>query len=325
MSAAIVDRFIQAQRKRFMRFVDKRLAFANTYSLGQKNLFIFPSSRGWQFILLMVVLWILGTNYQNNLILALAFFMVSVLVVAIVQTFANLSRIEITYIGVKDAYAGEDAHVRFKVRNKSRLFSDAIEFSWFGDDGSRACFCFRPHEEKEISVACFAPKRGVQRLPHLGVQSFFPLGIIRSWTWLNFNQSVFVYPQPLNAPLGLASVVDEEGDGLHPVSGGEDFSGLRQYVPGDALRYLSWKTFARGRGLFLKDFSQNLSQENWLDYASLPFPGVEERLSVLCFWVLHFYQKDDNFGLRLPHIEITPDRGHQHRSRCLMLLAEFGA
>ena len=34
--------------------------------------------------------------------------------------------------------------------------------------------------------------------------------------------------------------------------GSEDFYGLRDYVPGDSLRQVAWKTVARGQGMQLK-------------------------------------------------------------------------
>jgi uncharacterized protein (DUF58 family) len=49
----------------------------------------------------------------------------------------------------------------------------------------------------------------------------------------------------------------------------------------------------------------------------------EERLSILCRWVLDAHAGGEAFGLRLPGGEILPGLGTAHRHRCLEALALF--
>jgi uncharacterized protein (DUF58 family) len=49
----------------------------------------------------------------------------------------------------------------------------------------------------------------------------------------------------------------------------------------------------------------------------------EARLSRLCYWVLQVDAGNDEYGLRLPGIEIAPNRGPQHREEVLKILALF--
>ncbi len=319
----MLRRFWQSRRRRFMVWVDRRLPKSIEHKLSQKNLFIFPSQRGRIFLLLILALWVLGTNYQNNLILALVFFMVSVLVVGIMHTFINLSRLQLRFNGVSEAFAGDELQIRFKVKNSRKSWAETVEFFWQNQPEAVATFSFAPNSESEISLPLFVSRRGKAKIPRMQIRSFFPFGIIRCWTWLNWDIDALVFPKPMNAPLGKSMHVSDEGDGLHPVKGGEDFNGLRQYQPGDPMRGISWKVFARGQGLFVKDFSQNLSREIWLDFNAVPANSAEQKLSILCFWILHLYQQEENFGLKLPHKSFSPAVGHQHRTKCLNALAEF--
>ena len=311
-------------RRLFLRWVKKRVPAADAYTLTQRNLFVFPSPRAWVFLALIVVLWILGTNYQNNLVLALAFFMVSTLVIAIVHTYMNLSRLRIQLRRIEEAFADGPLRVHLRVANPTGKQVESVEFSWAFAKSAPRIVSIAASEELDVVLSLPVARRGWTQLPALRVQSVFPLGIVRCWTWLNFATQALVYPKPFNQVLGLARVSDDCADGLHPTRGGEDFSGLRQYAAGDPLRRINWKSFARGQGLFVKEFNESLSQELWLDYDSLTQMDREQRLAILCFWVLQYYQRNEPFGLNLPGARIPPNSGHLHRTHCLRALAEFG-
>ncbi len=314
---------MQLRRTQFMRWVDRRLPPARAHALSQKNLFIFPSARGLAYLAVMLVVWVIGTNYQNNLVLALAFFMVSFFVVGILHTFLNLSGLRVEYVGAGDAFAGQEFSLRFKLVVRRQRAVHAVSVCWSGDEKAGVELSCDGQGQLEFSVPLYTDQRGKLALPRMSVSSVFPLGIIRCWTWLNWDVPVLVFPAPMAYPLHAATTSDDLGDGLHPVRGGEDFSGLKPYQPGDSLRRVAWKAFARGQGVFVKDFQQNASREHWLDFDALQELDRERRLSVLCYWVLQYFQAEEHFGLILPTQKVQPDKGYQHRTRCLIALAEF--
>ena len=79
----------------FMRWVRRRLQPARSHRLNQRKLFIFPSAAGFGFLFLNILLWLTGTNYENNLILGLAFFQLALFVICIHHTFFNLSGLQL--------------------------------------------------------------------------------------------------------------------------------------------------------------------------------------------------------------------------------------
>jgi uncharacterized protein (DUF58 family) len=104
---------------------------------------------------------------------------------------------------------------------------------------------------------------------------------------------------------------------------------LRNYLAGDALPRIAWKTLARGQGL-QKQFSAQQGQELWLDWAQLPAVSDEHKLSILTRWVLDAELKGVVYGLRLPdnaagNVSRVPlGQGQSHQAECLKALALFG-
>jgi hypothetical protein len=59
------------------RWLSKRIPAENKFTLNLSNTFILPSSFGWAMIAIVVFLFILGTNYQNNIVLGLSYFFIA--------------------------------------------------------------------------------------------------------------------------------------------------------------------------------------------------------------------------------------------------------
>ncbi|WP_246439452.1 DUF58 domain-containing protein [Teredinibacter franksiae] len=309
--------------QRFFRFIDKRVHPANEHVLNRKKLYIFPSLRGFALILILLVLWLLGTNYQNNMILALAFLLTSVFVVAILHTHKNLSSLHVDYIGTSPAFAGEEVDFIFCLRTGSTRFAENLEVGWQEADDKVVNIDVPSDDVVRVRIPLASHKRGWLKPGRMLVQSYFPLGILRCWSWLNWDVAALIYPSPMPGPLSGQAKVDDTGEGLHPVRGGEDYSGLREYTPGDSLKLVSWKHYAQEKGLYVKEFSQNVSEERWLDFSDIPIADVEKKLSILCYWVLQFSQRDEPFGLLLPGLTVGPDKGENHRRQLLESLAMF--
>jgi uncharacterized protein (DUF58 family) len=132
-----------------------------------------------------------------------------------------------------------------------------------------------------------------------------------------------VYPKPAaQHPLPDASA--QNGNGKQPVKGDEDFSGLRNYVAGDALPRIAWKALAREQGLQVKQFVAQQGQTLWLDWALLPNIAQERKLELLTRWVLDADTQGIVYGLRIPDGEVAPQNNPAHLSVCLRKLALFG-
>jgi uncharacterized protein (DUF58 family) len=158
----------------------------------------------------------------------------------------------------------------------------------------------------------------------LTVSTRYPLGLFRAWCWEPLDLEYLVYPQPSGSypwPLTVADdMLQDHGDRL----GGDDFTGVRAYQPGDSHRHVDWKAVARGRPMLTKQFSGGGRGLIWCDWFILEGLDTEARLSQLACWIVEAHRQGCEYGLRLPDREYLPAAGWEHYERCLKALALYG-
>jgi uncharacterized protein (DUF58 family) len=311
-------------RRRWIAWMTRRIPPAREITLSQKNIFIMPSGAGFAFICLLLALLITGINYESNLVLAIAFLLGGVFVVAILHTYANLAGLRISASGGAPVFAGEEAAFSVTLRDEGQRAHDGIGLWWSGAPEVEARLVARGEDTRSIYLR--APRRGRMRPPRLRLRSYYPLGLLRAWSWLDLEVSTLVYPRPAAA----GPLPHDSGSGDDAVMsrdpGAEDFSGFRNYAPGDPLRHVAWKTLAKGQPLQTREYVAGSDRRVWLDWEqSAGHGGVEERLSLLCRWVLELDTLQAAFGLLLPGVRIEPAAGEAQRDRALTALALFGS
>ncbi|MDH4283992.1 MAG: DUF58 domain-containing protein [Gallionellaceae bacterium] len=168
-----------------------------------------------------------------------------------------------------------------------------------------------------------AERRGWLGTGRLTLFTEFPLGLFHAWSYLHFDVCCLVYPKPVT-PLPLPASLAHNGAGSLSISGDEDFSGLRNYIAGDSLQRIAWKSLAREQGFHVKQFSAQGGRELWLDWSLLQAMDGERKLEILTRWVLDADAQKLHYGLRLPGVELPPRHGLAHRADCLRALALFG-
>ncbi len=308
-------------RERFDAWLDRRLKPRSTVTLDQRRVFIFPTRFGaWLGILLFCLL-VGAINYENSLVFALCFLLGSQFVVAMLYTFRNLSGLTLSAGHSESVFVGEDAPFE-------------VVFSRDGERGYEALYAGFPDApvqqvdlvvESECRVRLYARARhrGRMKPGRMLVETYYPVGMLRAWTWVDLGMECIVYPKPVAAgKLPASAGGDEEGE--HTAgSGSDDFAGIREYRPGDSLRQIAWKSLAREQGLHTKEFEARLDRRLWIDWDYLPGMNTEARLSRLCHWVLEQHRQRAEYGLRLPGVVVQPDVGNVHRDRCLRALALY--
>ena len=311
------SRRLKFWRNLYRRWLDRRIPPARQITLNQRNLFILPGIQGGAYVFVALLVWIGATNFQNNLMLALCFFLLAILFVAIHQTFANLSGLTLRFISAEPVFTGEIAHCTFSL--ESTTDRQQLKFQWPGEASVLASPSAK--QASEIQIPITTHHRGRFKPGRFRLHSSYPLGIIRCWTWLDLEAEILVYPQPLKneiQPLGLG----DQFEGGEMIAGSEDFFSLRSYIPGDSLSRVAWKQYAAGRGLQVRQTVNYLANELWLDFHALTDADPELRLSKLCFSALELTAKQQPFGLKLPHLILESGSGNQHLHATLRALAE---
>ena len=321
MTAGNAAGFFQSDR--FRRWLDRRIPPTHSTTLDQKKIFILPTREGYYFAILVIFMVLAGINYQNSLVYALSFLLSSLFMVSMLHTFRNLSGLTIQAGGGTPAFAGEDAAFGVILSRQGERTFEAVTIGWDPELMQGADLL----EDTEVELKLFAPtsQRGRFNPGRVLIETRYPVGLFRAWSWIDLDVSTVVYPRPL--PGGaIPPAASNTGEGeLLQHEGVDDFHGFRDYQHGDPLRHVAWKSYARSDELLTKQYAAFVDRRVWLDWAMFGGMDREARLSRLCDWVLKLERTTDAYGLRLPGLEIEPSRGESHRDQVLTALALFEA
>ncbi len=300
-------------------FFGPRQPETGTIFLRQNRVYILPTRPGLGFGLALIVMLIGSINYNLSLGYILTFQLASMALVAILHTFRNLVHLYISPGRVEPVFAGETAWFELFVENRAAY--DRASIALWHEDKATPCDVTASGDAR-LTIPVKTERRGWLEPGRITVETRFPVGLLRAWSYVRPDMRCLVYPRPDEGLLPLPE--PSGGTGEKRVSGGgsDDFSGLRAYQPGDSPRHVHWRAVARGRGMQTKVFSGRAAAELWLDWNLLP-PGmdVEAKLARLTRWVLAADEDGTRYGLRLPGLEIAPDAGRPHRLACLKALA----
>ena len=290
--------------------------------LTQRRVYILPTGQGLLFGATLGLLLIGSINYNLSLGYVLTFLLAGLGVVTMLHTWRNLAHLALRPGRVSPVFAGE--HAVFDVTLENHAAFDRVAIGVVRTDSTPAYADIPIQGAASAAIAVRAEQRGIMRLGRFRVFTTFPLGLFRAWSNIELDEHCVVYPRPEagDPPLPAASIVSGEG-GAHG-RGSEDFAGLRQYHPGDSLRHVAWKAFARGDQLLTKQFGGRAGSELWLDWALVPAEfTIEQKLSRLARWLVAAEAQGESYGVRLPGREFGPGSGARHRDACLEALALF--
>lgn len=317
----MIKSFTQAVQRQFLKWAYRRVPPSNSVSLGNSNLFIFPSKVGFGFLLLILLCWLVATNYENNVVFAITCLLTALFLVGILHSFANMSGLSITFVRVSPVFTGETLSVDVLLSQKHPRYRDGLKLSF--KEGDVTTVSMQGKEKVTAHISILAPKRGHYNPGRLQVESVYPLGLLRVWTKIDLDILCLVYPRPIfNAYEHLNSSGRGEG-ALQLDDGSEDFVGLKDYQPGDSLKRIAWKQYAREQGLYVKHYADYQDERIWLDWDALPGLDRESRLSALTGKLLKLAVTEQHYGLKLPGVNIPPNNGEAHKHQILKELALF--
>lgn len=307
-------------RTRIKGWLDRRQPETAREILSQRNLYIFPSSQFLGFLTVIMMMWLAGTNYENNLVLVLTFFMLAIFVSTIFMTHANLSGLEIAVTGYEPVFAGDQIVVHLNVENPTKEDRFRVLMKWQGAQPVSVDVAAKSSMAKSIQLS--TKRRGWFKAERLRVETTYPLGILRAWSWPKLELRALVYPQPIPAE-PTSGDQSEGGEGQSHKRGIDDFGGLEEWQPGVSAQRIAWKQYSAGRGLLEKTFEAQTLNPEWLDWENYAGLGVEQRLSALCAKILEMESLGQHYGLRLPGKMFPPSQGDVHLHKLLSALASY--
>ncbi len=309
-------------RVRFRQWVNRRIPPAREITLDQRRIFIFPSRAGFFFGCSLLVMLVAAINFENNLSYGLTFLLATLFIVATLHTYANLSGLTIRALRAEPAFAGQQSDFHLMIERTKQRDHYALHLKW--PTSSETLISLVADDSVKVQLHMAVAHRGWFTPGRLLLESNYPLGLLRCWTWLDLDLHALVYPRPL-ASAELPGLATDTPDGAAAmVFGNDDFYGFRHYRRGDSPRQVHWKGLAKGQGVLTKQYTAYADRSVWLDWDMFSGLGTEQRLSQLCYWVLEFDSHGDEYGLRLPGVTIEPALGEKHRDKVLQELALYG-
>ncbi len=166
-------------------------------------------------------------------------------------------------------------------------------------------------------------RRGRSRLPILRITCSAPFGLFRTWTWVELDAPVLVYPRPAGGAR-VPQVPGYDTGSTQTEHGQDELAWLRDFREGDSPRQIAWKAYARGAPLLVREYRGAAARRREFDFDSLAGMDVEARLSQLSRWIVDAMARGESWILRLPGSEPLEGAGTEHRDRCLARLALYG-
>ncbi len=291
---------------RFYRWLDKRQPASADVRLKQQLLFVFPSAFGGWLVVLIGLLYLFGTNYQNNLILLCAYLLLSLFCCCILAAFFNLYQLQLSITATPCCYSG--SVLRLAVKLEQQQHKKMLCFS--SQDFAAVLFETLPDL---LEFELHPQKRGFYQLRRFKLESCYPFGLIRCWTHIQLQQSYWVYPAPASGLQTQSFTPSQQND--HPDQ-------LAPYQAGAPASAIDWKRLAKNPWQpVIRHYSAATAvQQPKRLVVNATGAALEQQLSEFCALLLQFEQQGQSYGLSTPKGDVKPDHGQAHLHRCLQAL-----
>lgn len=313
---------------RLQNYIASRITVESGTALDRKHIYLLPNKNGLLFIISCALMLLLGVNYENNLVLLIGIFGLSVLITSLFLTYKNLHGLSITILEpTYEIFAEKAIPINIYIENNHNQVSKNLHFiSNNGPD----LFLTNVDPKHNTAFILSAHQRGYQTIPRLKLTSNYPLGLFTAFSYIKNDISILVLPKPICTDYTLTknllgyhhnSNMQSAVSSSSFVRGHDEISGLKPYRPGDSINLIAWKQLAKGRGLMLKDFSADLSMPQYLTVQSIKSSVREEQISMLTYACIDICNQGLCFGFEFEGNQLLPNSGNIHRQKILNILA----
>lgn len=295
----------------------------NSITLKHSTIYVLPSTLGVYFSVVALLNLVMGINYQNNLILFMAYLMFVIIIFALLLGYSNASGLTVSFKYATESFVPQASQLVWQVRADDPC--QAITLSYPHDLKNARYISRVKNEAIKCQLSLPYTKRGCYQLKAIKIASNYPFGLVSVWSYIQPEIKVYVYPAILKTTNQKHHnlVVHNTNEGTEKHKGDDEFESLITHLPEMGLQRISWKHYAKTQQLLVKQFTDLKSANAQFDF-NLMTGDTEQRLSQLCFLVCQAFERDINFSLNLPNISIQSGSGKQHHQHCLEALSLVG-
>jgi uncharacterized protein (DUF58 family) len=306
-------------------WLEERFPESRQVTLNLKRIFVFPTLSSAALLVVIILLFIMGVNFQSSLVYGLCFWLLALIVISIFMTYRNLSGVTVKAVQSRDCFAGEKAVFELELSCAEEQRKSAIFVGWKDQDVE--LIDLNEHQNVHFKLSHDTTERGLFKPEKLSIFTRYPLGLVLGWSYAVLDMHCIVYPAPLLQDVNdNGQHLDDDAErGFEVKNGTTDFSGVRDYQIGDSPKRIHWGAYAKTGKAFTKTFVDYANHDLWLDWDALALSGTETKLSHLCALVLQYHKEQQHYGLKIPGRTIPPASGEAHRNTCLTALALYNS
>jgi uncharacterized protein (DUF58 family) len=211
-------------------------------------------------LFLLAVMGFAAFNTRNNLLYLMFSVGLAATAISAVAGWLSLRRLELTTEGPDDLYAGTKSTERFLIRNCSRLFdnygTELEEIDFPGTSPRASITHLGRWETTRVALEKVYSHRGVFESQRMRFNTGFPFGLFRVSREVRLARKLTVFPRVSPVDISFAfhgrsgSVPQRQRRGES-----EELLRLRDYISGDNLHHIHWKSTAKLGRLIVREFS----------------------------------------------------------------------
>lgn len=294
------------------KWTKKRFSFEQQKTLMQKDVLVFMYQQGYLYLVLILITFIAGVNYANNLILGFCFLISAILCISFYLTFKQLHGLQIEVSYTELGQVGQPLNLELYFKQSQ----PQARYLWMSVDTQIHRIMFEDLRYRYV-IELKTNKRGAFEYPTIKLFSVYPFGLVRAWTYMYLKGQSWI------APHAQYSVTQQQYSRQAQELDLDEFRELRDFRQGDSIQAVSWKQVARGQGLYVKVFEQHDDLHSLdIDYLHMPSTDHEEKLSLMMGLVEQCEQQQYAYRLLLPHAELVKGVGEQQMLQAKRLLAQ---
>ena len=284
-------------------------------------------------ILLFVIALIIsakGFNERVNLIYAIIAVALSMFIISAYIGLLNIRNIEITRKLPSGITAEDVFDIWLKVYNTSsflpkmglRIVDKYVNAQGKSIDYEGYCITLGSKKLANMIFSISLSSRGLYVFDEIKVTSSFPFGISEYSTTIKIHDEILIYPKIADVKdvtkshFGLFSSTQKyltKGSTFH-----DEYFGVREYNPGDSMKYIHWKLSAKTQNLHVREYLEEsfppvvLILDSYIIKKDKDSQALETAISVVAGLARKFSIKGWRISFIAENNEIFSSSGQQH-------------
>ena len=279
-----------------------------------------PTLEGIWWLGAVFLLMLMGWGYANNLCLALAVLLLSLSVIFLIECHFNLEGLNLQLMSYEDQFAQRRLRWKGAYRSRSQRTRHNLKLRW--DTKEQLSSEIKILPDHFIEGEFIFPYSKKWDSPFIIIESRYPMGLFRAWSFQKIDNVAWVYPEPIleNESTQVSHSSESETERYKISSSGDEPHESKFFETGDSSNRIDWKYYARTQSLRLKTY---LEHESKLFYYSWPYlAGDEYSKKILTGHIQRHSQREEKFGFKIGSLELPPEIGPHHVQTVLRAITE---